>query len=396
MQRVLAMFAERHGWHAERESADGDVIALTRDKSSITLEPAGQLELSGAPFASMHQTAAEFEQHRQELRAISEELQIVWISMGFHPFARHDELPRVTKQRYAIMERYLPTRGARALDMMRRTCTVQANIDYDSEQDAVRKLRVGLALQPIVTAMFAHSPLFEGHVGPHRCERAAVWLGMDPDRSGMLPFAFDAQMSFRAYVEWALDAPMFMVKRGTRVIPNTQQTFRTFLREGVQGERATLHDWEMHLNTLFPEVRLKRTIELRGADAQPANRTTALPALWKGLLYDARSLDAAETLVGTLDPRELARARPDVARSALDAQLAGRKVLAWAHDVLAIAKAGLQRQAQEDGAPRDEAIYLEPVAAALERGQCPADELLASISAAGEDWRSAVVASTRF
>lgn len=397
VQRVLTLLVERHGWHPERESADGDVIALTRGASSITLEPAGQLELSGAPFANLHETAAEFTQHRAELEGISEELQLVWLSLGFHPFARDEDLPRVTKQRYAIMERYLPTRGPRALDMMRRTCTVQANIDYDSEADAIRKLRVGLLLQPIVTAMFAHSPLFEGRLGAHRCERAAVWIGMDPDRSGMLPFAFGSDMSFRAYVEWALDVPMFLVKRGARIIENTGQTFRTFMREGVSGARATMHDWEMHLNTLFPEVRLKRTIELRGADAQREARTTALPALWKGLLYDARALDLAEALVSSLEPAALRSVRPEIARSALGAQLAGRPVLEWAQHVLEIATAGLQRLAQQDPALRGEDRYLDSLRASIEQGRCPADELVAGLAGTQDAaFRQRVVALTRF
>jgi glutamate--cysteine ligase len=397
VQRVLALLSERHGWHPERESVDGDVIALTRDSSSITLEPAGQLELSGAPFANLNDAAAEFERHHSELRGISEELQIVWISLGFHPFARHDQLPRVTKQRYAIMERYLPTRGPRALDMMRRTCTVQANVDYDSEDDAIRKLRVGLALQPIVTALFANSPFYEGQVGVNRCERAAVWLGMDPDRTGMLPFAFESDMSFRSYVEWALDAPMFMVKRGARVLPNTHQTFRTFLDLGADGERATAYDWEMHLNTLFPEVRLKRTLEMRGADAQSLARTSALPALWKGVLYDPGALSAAESLIASLDSGTLEAARPEIARSALAATLAGRPVLRWAQDLFEIARAGLQRQAELDPSLRGEASLLAPLAGVLERGRCPADELLADLPpAAREDWRREVVARARF
>jgi glutamate--cysteine ligase len=396
VQRVLALFVERHGWRPEREHARGDVIALTRGASSITLEPAGQLELSGAPFASIADTAAEFDAHLDELHGISDELGIVWMSLGFHPFARQEDLPRVTKQRYAIMETYLPTRGPRALDMMRRTCTVQANLDYESEEDAIRKLRIALALQPIVTGMFAHSPLLEDKRAPNLSERAAVWLGMDPDRSGMLPFAWDRDMSLRSYVEWALDVPMFMIKRGERVIANTAQTFRAFLAEGVAGERATRHDWEMHLNTLFPEVRLKRTLEVRGADAQRAALTPALPALWKGLLYDPRALAQAESLVSGLDPRQLSEARPDIARRALAAMLAGRPLHEWAARVLEIAVAGLQAQADAGSQSPGEEKYLLPFCELVARGMSPADELVAATDGfAGAELRSKVLAHTR-
>jgi glutamate--cysteine ligase len=394
VQRVLQLFVERHGWQAEREQPHGDVIALTRGSSSITLEPAGQLELSGAPFASIHETAAEFDTHLRELHGISDELGIVWLSLGFHPFATQAELPQVTKSRYAIMQRYLPTRGPRALDMMRRTCTVQANLDYDSEQDAVRKLRVGLALQPIVTAMFANSPFYEGTTGAHRCERAAVWLGMDPDRSGILPFAWERDMSFQSYVEWALDVPMFLLKRGDKVIENTRQTFRSFMKDGVQGERATRHDWELHLNTLFPEARLKKTLEMRGADAQGPLLTPALPALWKGLLYDAEALTRAEALIAPLDARSVLEARPEIARKALDARLAGRSVGGWASDVLEIARGGLVRLAVGDTDAASEAAYLGPLSSLIECGACPADALLAATQDRA-DFRPAVVRHTR-
>jgi len=379
VRRVLALLAERHGWREEREYEGGEVISLLRGESSITLEPAGQLELSGAPFASVHETCAEFADHLQELRGLSDELGIVWLSLGFHPFARHEELPHVPKLRYGIMQQYLPTRGRRALDMMRRTCTVQANLDYDSERDAMRKLRVSLALQPIVTAMFANSPLIEGRPGPHLCERGAVWLGMDPDRSGILPFAWERNASFRSYVEWALDVPMFLIKRGRRVVANTGQTFRGYMKDGAQGERATLHDWETHLNTLFPEARLKKTLEVRGADAQPTELVCALPALWKGLLYDERALDRSETLIAPLSASTVERARPVIVRSALKAELAGRPVQAWAEEVVEIARAGLERQALRNANGEDERIYLDPLVKLLSAGETSAERLLAVV-----------------
>ena len=391
VRRVLELLAERFGWQPEREVEGGIAIALKRGEASITLEPAGQLELSGAPLVDIHQTRAEFDQHLRELRGISSELGIGWLGIGFHPFATHADLPEVPKLRYAIMKRYLPTRGPRSLDMMRRTCTVQANLDYESESDAIRKLRIGLALQPIVTAMFANSPFFEGKVGPNQCERAAVWLGMDPDRSGLLPFAWERNASFQSYIEWALDVPMFLIKRGDRVIDCTTRTFRSFMRDGAEGERATKVDWETHINTLFPETRLKRTIEMRGADAQSTERTCALPALWRGLLYEPTALERAEALSATIDLRALQAARPGIAERALGAELAGRSLQRWAEDVLELAEAGLQRLGVRDAEGRDERIHLAPMRSLLERGATPASSLLQQLGS-GEDFRARVVA----
>ncbi len=393
VQRVLSEL-ERFGWKAEREHEGGEVIALLRNNASVTLEPAGQLELSGAPFASIHDMCREFREHLAELSQISGELGIVWISVGFHPFARQEDLPHVPKGRYAIMEKYLPTRGPRALDMMRRTCTVQANLDYENESDAMRKLRISLALQPVATAMFANSPFYEGTKSERLSERADVWLNMDPDRSGMLPFAWQHDLSFGRYVEWALDVPMFMLKRGARVIPNTEQTFRMFLKDGKSGEHATLNDWKMHLNTLFPEVRLKNTLEMRGADAQSRDLTCALPAMWKGVLDDPIALDAAEKLISPLTAELVARARPEITRQGLRTTLAGRTVQAWASDLLDIASAGLARFGLRNADGRDESIHLERIRALVAQGQTPAEALLASIDPKA-DLRAQVVAATR-
>jgi glutamate--cysteine ligase len=297
------------------------------------------------------------------------------LSLGFHPFARQSELPSVPKLRYVIMERYLPTRGSRALDMMRRTCTVQANLDYSSESDAIRKLRVGLALQPIVTALFANSPIVEGHLSDRVSERAHVWLNMDPDRSGLLPFAWERDMSFRKYIEWALDVPMFLIKRGGRVISNTEQTFREFLKHGQRGERATISDWRTHLNTLFPEARLKNTLEMRGADAQSRSQLTALPALWKGLLYDEQALQRAEQLITPLSAELMNGIRPELVSAGLNAKLLGRPLNAWASEVVEIARAGLKRIGITNERGETEAIYLDEIASLVHDGHCPADVL---------------------
>ncbi|MGD8860515.1 MAG: glutamate-cysteine ligase family protein [Myxococcales bacterium] len=391
---VLSWLARERGWNEEREYAEGEVISLRRDAESITLEPAGQLELSGAPHESVHRTCAEFRGHIEELTAISKELDLTWLSVGFHPFARHEDLPRVPKLRYGIMERYMPTRGPRSADMMRRTCTVQANLDYCDEDDAMRKLRVSLALQPVFTGMFANSPFYEGRIGEHLTERGATWLQMDVDRSGILPFAWERDLGYRAYVEWALDVPMFMVKRGGRLIENTGQSFRGFMTEGAGGERATRADWEAHVNSLFPEARLKRTLEVRGADAQPNDLVCAVPALWKGLLYDDQALAAAESLIAPLDAETVQRARPDIVTRGLRARLGDREVQRWAEDVVDIARGGLQRQAVLNARGEDETIHLARLTTLLQAGQTPADVALSRVRGR-DDFARAVVEATR-
>jgi glutamate--cysteine ligase len=382
VKAVLRALVDRFGWAPEPEVEGGEVIALRRGAASVTLEPGAQLELSGAPLRTVHETAAELREHLEELRGISGELGITWLGLGFHPFAVPDDLPWVPKLRYGVMKRYLPTRGSRGLDMMGRTSTVQANLDFDSERDAIRKFRVGLATAPIVTAMFANSPFYEGRVTPWRSHRAGVWLDVDPDRSGLLPFAWDDELRYRDYIEWALDVPMFLLKRDGRVLENTGQTFRAFLRDGYSGARATRSDWVMHLNTLFPEVRLKNTLEFRSADSQGASTLCALPALVKGLFYDEQALEEAERLVASLDHTRVAAARREVPERALDAELAGRPLAEWAEALLGIATGGLRRIADLDEQGRDETIHLAGLAALTSRGACPAQALVAGLDAA--------------
>ena len=376
IRAILSRLEQRHGWHPHREVQGGEVIALQRDGASITLEPGAQLELSGAPLETVHETHAELVGHRAELADVSEELGIAWLGMGFHPLATQEELPWVPKLRYAIMRRYLPTRGAHGLDMMRRTATVQANFDYSDEADAVRKLRIALRLSPLVTALFANSPFKEGRDAGDQSVRARVWLDVDPDRSGLLPFAArEGELGYADYIEWALDAPMFMLRRGDQVVHNTGQTFRDYMAHGFEGERATFGDWETHLNTLFPEVRLKRTLEVRGADSLSTEMSCALPALWKGVLYEPGALDAAEAFSREIDIDELLAVREDIAHRALGAQLGGRLVAEWARELLAISRAGLEKLACLDEQGRDEALYLEPLGALAHDGLCPADLL---------------------
>ena len=379
VRAVLLALTERHGWFIEREHEGGDVIALRRGGASITLEPGGQLELSGAPFASVHQTSEEFGEHMAELRDVSRPLGIEWLGLGFHPVARQEDLPWVPKLRYGVMKSYLPTRGSKALDMMRRTSTVQANYDYSSESDASRKVRVGLALSPVVTGLFANSPFVEGRATGERSHRGRVWLDVDPDRAGLLPFAWSEDFGYRDYVEWALDIPMFLIKRGGQLVLNTGQPFRAFMKDGFEGHTANAEDWLTHINTVFPEVRLKRTIELRGADAQPASTLCALPALFLGIYHDEEALRRAESLVSSLDHDTAQAARPAIAALGLRADLAGRSIADWAGDMIEIAEGGLERLSHLNADGQDERIHLAPMRELVEKGQTPADALLEAI-----------------
>jgi glutamate--cysteine ligase len=391
VEGILRRLLEKHGWTEEGEYDGGPLIALRRGEASVTLEPGSQLELSGAPLANMHAIAAELVSHLSELAQVSSELGIVWLGVGFHPFARQADLDWVPKSRYAIMREYLPTRGRHGLDMMRRTATVQANFDYSSEHDALRKLRVSLKLAPLTTALFANSPFVEGKISGDRSMRARVWLDVDPDRSGLVPNVFRASARFRDYIEWALDCPMFMFKRSGKAVDNRGQTFRAFLRDGFQGHRASLGDWETHLNTLFPEVRLKRTLEIRGADSLPGPYFAALPALWTGLLYDDHALAEAEALVDDFGHDELVALRARIPAEGLTAPFRGQPLAALAEQVLDVAQRGLARRGVIGRDGQDERIHLAPIVALAEKARTPADVLLDAVAGAG-DLRAAILA----
>jgi glutamate--cysteine ligase len=333
--------------------------------------------------------------HLAELRDISNELGIQWLGIGFHPFATQAELPWVPKQRYAIMRRYLPTRGSHGLDMMRRTATVQANFDYTDEEEALRKVRVALRLSPLVTAIFANSPFYEGHLFGGRSYRAKVWLSVDPDRQGLVPTVLERGRRFTDYVEWALDAPMFLIKRGTEVVENTGQSFRSFMKHGFRGHYPTAKDWETHLNTLFPEVRLKRTIEVRGADSLPASLICALPALWTGILYDARALDEADALSASFTAAELEAVRPAIGEQALMATFRGAPLAELAERLLDIAAGGLSRRARLNKNGKDERAHLTKLSALVEKGFCPADALIEGLGNGDADLRQEILARAR-
>ncbi len=373
---VFDRFQERHGWLPIREADKGPIIALERGLASITLEPGAQFELSGAPWPDVHGINDEFIQHFTELGAISRELGLRWWSIGFHPTAAQAELPWVPKERYAVMKEYLPTRGRRGRDMMQRTATVQANFDYESEDDAMQKLLVVLKLSPVFQAMCANSPFIEGRVSPLRSERLDVWLNMDPQRSGLIERVWNVERPrYRDYVEWALDAGMFFVKRGPRLLMNTGQTFRSFLEHGFEGQRATSGDWFRHLATLFPDARLKSTLEVRTCDALPNDLTMAVPALFTGLLYDAKALEEAEELAREVTLAAALQSRAEVPRLGLGGRFGERPLRAVAERLLDIASGGLGRRARLNARGEDETIYLRPLAELVTSGRTPADAL---------------------
>ncbi len=373
---ILAQFIERYGWAPESESEGGPVIALQKNGASITLEPGGQLELSGKAVDNVHQVCAEFVRHMLELKPISEQLGIRWLGLGFQPFATRSDLSWVPKMRYGVMREYLPTRGAFALDMMLRTCTVQANFDYSSEIDAMRKMRVGLKLSPLTAAMFANSPFYEKKRSDALSMRSRVWLDVDNDRSGLIPPLWAEGSRFEDYVEWALDVPMFMLKRNGKKVANTGQTFRDFWRNGYKGHRASEGDWQTHLNTLFPEVRLKNTIEVRSADSQGPAEVCALPALWTGIYYDEQALNEAEAMAADWSLAEIEQLRSQVWRTALRTEFKGSPLVKVAEQLLEIAEGGLERRGRKEECGRDERVHLKGLKRLIARGMCPAEAIL--------------------
>jgi len=385
-----------HGFSAQSEKIEGPVIALLRDHASITLEPGAQLELSGSPLADLHAVALEVEQHHAELAELSKALGVAWCSVGFHPLARREQLPWVPKFRYAIMREYLPTLGSGALDMMQRTATVQVNLDYTSESDAMRKLRLMLRLSPLVHALSSNSPLLEGRLVETNSLRGDVWTRMDRTRSGLLEkFWSDREMRYGDYIEWALDAGMFLVKRQSEIVPNTGQSFRDFLRRGYAGHRATMSDWKLHLNTLFPEVRLKNTLEARSADAQPRDTALSIPALWVGLLYDPVAFGRAETLAQRFGLEEVKQARASLIESGLRARIGNLAVELLASELLEIAHGGLVARGVLNAAHQDESRYLMPLMALVHRGETPADRLRRNLLELGAFGPEDIVEATR-
>jgi glutamate--cysteine ligase len=372
---LLERIASEDGW--ERVLEGENVIALLKDGASITLEPGGQLELSGAPLRTIHETCSEFNGHLALMKRICEPMGIVWLGLGMHPIHRVDQLPVMPKRRYQIMREFLPRKGALALEMMFATATVQANFDFADEDDMVDKMRVSSGVQSLVSAIFANSSLSEGKANGFVSRRLNAWEHTDPDRCGLLPFVFEPGFGYQRYVEWALDVPMFFIVRDGHYAAGGGHTFRDFMDRGVAGARPTLADFDLHLTTLFPDVRLKRFIEVRGADAVPPGLTCSLPALWKGVLYDADARAAAWSLVAEASWEERMAARADVARRGLAAEYAGRPMLDLARELAGIARQGLRSIGHAGKRDADETSYLDPIDEQLALGLSPGEAVLA-------------------
>jgi glutamate--cysteine ligase len=374
---LLKGMQKQLGWEPIIES--GQIIGLfDANGGAISLEPGGQFELSGAPLANVHETEVELEKHFRALKAVAEPLGIGFLGLGMSPKWTRSETPVMPKQRYDIMARYMPKVGTRGLDMMFRTCTVQTNLDYASEADMVKKLRLALALQPLITALFANSPFTDNKLNGFLSMRSEIWRHTDADRTGMLPFAFEPCMGFERYVDYALDVPMYFVKRGDHYHDVAGASFRDLLAgrlAALPGERATLADWANHLSTIFPEVRLKRYLEMRGADAGSKAFLLALPAFCAGLFYDATALDGAWELVKGWTPAAREHLRADVPRLGLAAKIEGRGLREVARDVLTLVRAGLTRRAQRGHAGHDETVFLAPIEHVIS-GKCQAEELI--------------------
>ena len=379
IRAMLEGMRDRFGWQPVFE---GDhIIGLEKDGANISLEPGGQFELSGAPLENIHQTCDEVNQHLREVQEVADTIGVGFIGLGAAPIWRHADMPMMPKGRYRLMTGYMDRVGTHGTQMMYRTCTVQVNLDFGAEADMVQKLRVALALQPVATALFANSPFFEGVPNGHKSWRARIWRDLDPARTGMLPFVFEDGFGFERWVDYALDVPMYFVYRGGRYVDALGQSFRDFLDgrlPALPGERPTLSDWADHLTTIFPEARLKRFIEMRGADGGPWRRLCALPALWVGLTYDQGALDAAWDLARDWDAETREGLRIAASVEGLQAEVGGVRMHDLAREVVAIAEAGLKARAREGagGLLPDETHFLNALKESLESGQTPADELL--------------------
>ncbi|MGZ3275260.1 MAG: glutamate--cysteine ligase [Caulobacteraceae bacterium] len=365
------------GWQGVYEGET--LIALERNKASVSLEPAGQFELSGAPLETIHEICAETRQHLEESKAVADPLGIGFLGLGFTPTWTRADCPIMPKGRYVIMRNYMPKVGGMGLDMMLRTCTVQANLDFSSEADMAEKFRVSLALQPIATALFANSPFVEGKPTGLLSSRANVWTDTDADRTGLLRFVFEDGFNFETYARYALDVPMYFVKRGHRYIDVAGRSFRQFMAgelPELPGEKPTVKDWADHLTTLFPEVRLKQYLEMRGADSGPTSRLAALPALWTGIFYDKAALAAAWDLCKGWSAESREQLRLDAVRTGLKGEIEGRPVRDVARDMVAIAKEGLKNRARLSPCGKDETGYLSELEEIADSGLTPADRLL--------------------
>lgn len=384
---VLAMLnglRDRFGWSELHEN--GHLIGLSRDGANVSLEPGGQLELSGAPLSDIHQTDAETRQHLDEVRAVAEPLGIGFMGLGAAPIWRQGQMPMMPKGRYALMTPYMQRVGTLGTQMMYRTCTVQVNLDFASESDMVQKLRVALALQPVATALFASSPFLDGQMNGMKSWRAHIWQNLDEARTGLLPFVFEDGFGYERWVDYILDVPMYFVFRDGKYIDALGQSFRDFMQgrlPALPGEIPTLSDWADHMTTVFPEARVKKYIEMRGADAGPLSHLNALPALWVGLTYDQGALDGASDLIRGWTAEQRDGLRRAAARDGLAGEYGGLRLRDLAAEVLALAEAGLAARGQLMGGA-DETGFLSVLRERVERGATLADDLLTKYR---EEWQ---------
>ena len=369
------------GWEPIMDGPNIIGLADVTGGGAISLEPGGQFELSGAPVETVHQTASELMAHLAQVREVAAPLRIGFLGIGMTPDWTRADMPKMPKGRYKIMTAYMPKVGTLGLDMMYRTCTVQTNLDFSSEADMVKKLRVSLALQPVGTALFANSPFTEGKPNGFLSFRSEIWRDTDNARAGMLPWAFEPGMGFERWVDYALDVPMYFVKHGADYVDASGQSFRDLMAgklPALPGERATISDWANHISSIFPEVRLKRYLEMRGSDGGPWRRLPALPAFWAGILYDDACLDAAWDIAKDWTAQERQKLRDEVPRIGFRATIRGRTLLDITRECLALARAGLARRNRRDAGGADETRHLEPLDLIAERGITPAEELLAN------------------
>ncbi|WP_425041026.1 glutamate--cysteine ligase [Primorskyibacter sp. S187A] len=380
IKAVLEALRDRHGWAPVEEQ--GHIIGLTKDGANVSLEPGGALELSGAPLETIHETCDEVNQHLREVKDIADEIGVGFIGLGAAPIWSHDEMPLMPKGRYKLMDAYMQKVGSMGRDMMRRTCTVQVNLDFSSEADMVQKMRVAIGLQPVATALFANSPFFEGKKNGQKSWRSRIWRDLDADRTGIVPFVFDEGFGFEAWADYALDVPMYFVYRDGVYHDALGQSFRDFLKgelPALPGEKPTLSDWADHLTTIFPEARVKKFIEMRGADGGPWRRLCALPAFWVGLCYDQGALDAAWDLCKDWDIETREELRIAAATDGLQAKVGGISMHDLARECVSIAESGLKARARPGagGLVPDETHFLNALKESIETGHVPADELLA-------------------
>ncbi len=379
IKAILEGLRDGFGWSPLEEA--GHIIGLVKDGANISLEPGGQLELSGAPLETIHETCDEVNQHLAEVKSVADRIGAGFIGLGAAPEWTHEQMPLMPKGRYALMDAYMQRVGTHGTQMMRRTCTVQVNLDFSSEADMVQKMRVALALQPVAVALFANSPFFEGKPNGHKSWRSRIWRSLDDARTGMLPFVFEEGFGFERWVEYVLDVPMYFVYRDGKYIDALGQSFRDFLQgrlPALPGEIPTLSDWADHLTTVFPEARLKKFIEMRGADGGPWRRLCALPALWVGLCYDQNALDAASDLFKSWDADTRQALRVAASVDGLQARVGDISMHDLAREVVAIAESGLKARARPGagGMVPDETHFLNALKETLETGKTPADELL--------------------